>query len=97
MFLNLNKATEPVKSNYLQFAAIIAGGMLLVILIGALRSVDTGATGSDVAGFNSQIGMVENLGMVLYRDFLLPFELTSILFLTAIVGSVMLGKRQANS
>ena len=97
MFLNLNKDTEPHKSNYLKFAAVIAGGMLLVIMIGALRGTDTTPTVAQMEGFNSQIGLIENLGIVLFRDFMLPFELTSVLFLGAIVGAVMLGKRESNS
>jgi NADH-quinone oxidoreductase subunit J len=95
MFLNLNKETEPHKSNLVKFAAVVAGGMLLVIMVGALRGVDTGTYSA--TNFNSQIGLVENLGIVLFRDFLLPFELTSVLFLTSMVGAVMLGKREANS
>jgi NADH-quinone oxidoreductase subunit J len=31
---------------------------------------------------------------VLFRNYLLPFELASILFLAAMVGAVMLGKRE---
>lgn len=44
--------------------------------------------------FNSQIGMVENLGKVLFNNFLVPFELVSVLFLSAMVGAVMLGRRE---
>ncbi len=97
MFLNLNKAAEPKQSNILKFAAVISGGMLLVIMVGVLRGANVGATGGQIEGFSSQIGLIENLGMVLFTDFLLPFELVSVLFLTAIVGAVLLGKREANS
>jgi NADH-quinone oxidoreductase subunit J len=48
-----------------------------------------------IEGFNSQTGMVENLGKVLYSEYLLPFELVSILFFVAMVGAVLLGKREA--
>lgn len=44
--------------------------------------------------FNSQIGMVENLGIVLFDKFLVPFELVSVLFLSAMVGAIMLGRRE---
>jgi len=46
------------------------------------------------AQFDSQIGMVENLGKVLFNNFLVPFELVSVLFLSAMVGGVMLGRRE---
>jgi len=45
--------------------------------------------------FKSQTGMVETLGKILYTEYLLPFELISILFFVAMVGAVMLGKREA--
>lgn len=44
--------------------------------------------------FNSQIGMVENLGQTLFNRFLVPFELVSVLFLSAMVGAIMLGRRE---
>ena len=44
--------------------------------------------------FDSQIGMVEVLGMVLYNEYLLPFEVSALLFLTAMIGATMLGKKE---
>jgi len=41
----------------------------------------------------NQIGLVKNLGKVLFEEYYLPFELSSILFLAAMVGAVMLGKK----
>jgi len=41
----------------------------------------------------NQIGLVKNLGKVLFDEYYLPFELSSILFLAAMVGAVMLGKK----
>ncbi len=40
------------------------------------------------------IGNVKNLGKVLFTDFFLPFEITSMLLLAAMVGAVMLGKSE---
>ena len=92
MFLNLNKENESHKSNVAKFAAVISGGVLLLVMIAALKDVDTGTFKAE--GFNSQIGMVQNLGLVLFRNYLLPFELASVLFLVAMAGAVMLGKRE---
>jgi len=41
----------------------------------------------------NQIGLVKSLGKVLFEDYFLPFELSSVLFLAAMVGAVMLGKK----
>jgi NADH-quinone oxidoreductase subunit J len=93
MFLNLNVDTEPHKPALAKIAAAVAGGSLLLILVAALKDVTpTGVPAGAV--FNSQIGMVDQLGMKLYTDYLLPFELASVLFLVAMVGAVMLGKRE---
>jgi NADH-quinone oxidoreductase subunit J len=42
----------------------------------------------------SQIGLVKELGKILYRDYMLPFEVSSVLFLTAMIGAVLLGKKE---
>ncbi|MDQ3110708.1 MAG: NADH-quinone oxidoreductase subunit J [Bacteroidota bacterium] len=89
MMLNLNKETEPHKPAWIQIIAVIAGGIMMVTLVGALRSADVMAKKSH----DTNIGLVGNLGKVLFNDFLVPFELSSLLFLAAMVGSVMLGKK----
>jgi NADH-quinone oxidoreductase subunit J len=43
---------------------------------------------------NPDLGLVKNLGKVLFSEFLLPFEISSILLLTAMVGAVLLAKRE---
>jgi NADH-quinone oxidoreductase subunit J len=45
----------------------------------------------DAAGVSS----VRHLGQVLFSEYLLPFELTSVLILVAIIGVVVLAKRQS--
>lgn len=39
-------------------------------------------------------GSVKNIGRLLFTDYLLPFEITSVLLLVAIIGAVFLGKKQ---
>jgi len=90
MMLNLNSAVEPHKGKWLKMAATITGGSLMVVMIGALKG--TALSGSPGAG--ADIGLVKSLGITLYKDFMLPFEVSSILFLAAMVGAVMLGKRE---
>ncbi len=93
MLLNLNKETEPQKSILVKLAATIAGGLILITLIGSLKGTEF-VTPAANAIATSQIGTVQNLGLVLFKDFLLPFEISSILFLTAMIGAVMLGKKE---
>ncbi|MEO6282696.1 MAG: NADH-quinone oxidoreductase subunit J [Dyadobacter sp.] len=92
MFLNMKQDHEESKTNLTKVAATIVGGTVFVILFGAYRKSIIPSYNPDQ--FDSQIGMIENLGHLLFRDYLLPFELVSILLLVAMVGAVMLGKRE---
>jgi NADH-quinone oxidoreductase subunit J len=93
MLLNLNINGEFQKSNMVKIIAAIGGGMLFLVLIGSLKSFDVAALSNPEL---TQIGLVKNLGKTLYSEYLLPFELSSILFLSAMVGAVMLGKKEKN-
>lgn len=90
MLLNLNVAGEFPKSKMAKIASVLAGSLLMLTLIGIFRTYDLKVI-SDPA--LNQIGLVKTLGKVLFKDYLLPFELSSILFLAAMVGAVMLGKK----
>lgn len=90
MMLNLNQETEPSKPWWIQISAVVAGGTLMLVLVGSLK----GAEQVMQTGTNSQLGLVQNLGRVLFTEFLVPFELSSVLFLAAMVGAVLLGKKQ---
>jgi NADH-quinone oxidoreductase subunit J len=92
MLLNLNKESEPHKSIYAKGAAVVAACILMIILIGALKQTTLLPAPGNVS---ADLGLVENLGKVLFTQFLLPFELASILFLSAMVGAVMLGKKES--
>lgn len=91
MLLNLNKETEPMKSNLLKIAGVIAGMCLLVTIAGSVKALDIS---DPLLLKNPEIGLVKNLGKVLFSDFLLPFEISSILLLSAMVGAVLLAKRE---
>jgi NADH-quinone oxidoreductase subunit J len=90
MLLNLNLAAEHKKSFIVRLTAVLTAGLLFITLTGAIKKVDITYTAINV---DSQIGMVKELGKVLFSDFRLPFEVSGILFLSAMVGAVMLGKK----
>ena len=93
MMFDLRKNQPESKSNLTKLAGSVVAGSLLVVLIALVRQ--NNFMSPKIEGFNSQTGMVENLGKVLYSEYLLPFELVSILFFVAMVGAVLLGKREA--
>jgi NADH-quinone oxidoreductase subunit J len=43
---------------------------------------------------DADLGSVKRLGKVMFDKFLLPFEISSVLLLAAMVGAVMLGKSE---
>ncbi len=91
MMMNLNTDSEPDKPTLSKIAATVAGGVLLIVLIASVRSAEN----MQIANApNDDIGLINNLGMVLYRDYALPFEVSAILFLAGMVGAVMLGKKE---
>ncbi len=91
MLMNLNEDSEPQKTWLTKIIAAVAGGMMLFVLVGSLKGSEQ--LGLSVSG-SSQIGLVKNLGMVLFKDFLFPFEIASILLLAALVGVILLGRKE---
>ena len=90
MMLNLNLANELRKSVLARVAAATAGGLLLVSLVAVLKGLDT--AGPLMA--NTQMGMTSNIGKVLFNEYMFPFEAASVLFLAAMVGAVMMVKKE---
>lgn len=91
MLMNLNASTEPRKSKWLKMAAVVAGGCLLLVIVGALKDIDVKNKIAQTNG--GDIGLIKNLGMVLFKEYTIPFEISSILFLSAMVGAVVIGKK----
>lgn len=91
MLLNLNIKGELNKPIIARVGAVVAGGLLLVALVGLLRGIDSNQT---LMNANNQVGVMKNLSNALFNEYVLPFEIASILFLTAMVGAVMLGKAE---
>jgi NADH-quinone oxidoreductase subunit J len=92
MFLNLKEDTFVGSRRWFNMASVL----LAITLAGLLltKFALSPVTIASEAERNSQIGMVENLGQTLFTNFLVPFELVSVLFLSAMVGAVMLGRRE---
>ncbi len=93
MLMNLNKSSEPQKNRWLRMAGVLAGGCLLLIFVAALKNIDIR---KQVAETNTgDIGLIQNLGKALFNEYVVPFEISSVLFLSAMVGVVVIGKKEA--
>ena len=63
----------------------------MIVLVGSLKGSEQMLQQQTT---DPSIGAVKNLGKVMLTEFLLPFEITSVLLLAAMVGAVMLGKKE---
>ena len=76
------------------------GAMLALLLLIELgwalaRSPESGSTGAiSEPGRAELISSVASIGLVLYRDYGFAFEVTSVLIIVAMVGAVLLARRE---
>jgi NADH-quinone oxidoreductase subunit J len=92
MLMNMNAETEPQKNRWMKLAGVLSGGTMLLVLVAALR--DTELRSRALTGPEGDIGLIGELGKVLFTDYLIPFEISSVLFLSAMVGAVLIGKKE---
>ena len=93
MLMNLNASTEPQRNSLLKLAGVVAGCLLLTVMVSAVRSANE-ITNSQTIMNEGNIGLIENLGKVLFTQYVVPFEISSVLFLSAMVGAVVIGKKE---
>jgi len=82
------------KKKYLGYVAVLLGAAAIACLYPMLRSYNT-ALAPRTPIFADGFGNVRHVGETLFTEYLLPFEVTSILILVAIIGAVILAKRQS--
>ena len=90
MMLNLNKEDESKKQNLMKFAGVFSAGLLLIAILGAFRGFKIEKIAGNV---DSGVGLTKSLGRLLFNEYVLPFELASILIFAGIVGAVLIGKK----
>ena len=89
MFLNPT-TPEPRRKLWWGFASL--GALLLAGGLAALLS--NGEPPADPVAATEIFGSPEMLGKSLFTEFVLPFEIASVLLLVAIIGAVVLAKRE---
>ena len=90
MLMNLNAETEPIKNYRLQLLGILSGGSLLLVVLSALMKVDQQQLVEMKVG---DAGLINVLGKTLFTNYVLTFEISSVLFLSAMIGAVVIGKK----
>ena len=96
MLLNLEKEQKFIPRVRLQKVFGVFFGLVLLFQIGAVfhSLFLTGEKGLFPPDKVAALGNTEVVARLLFTDFLLPFEITSVLLLVAIIGAVILAKRE---
>ncbi|MBW2682373.1 MAG: NADH-quinone oxidoreductase subunit J [Deltaproteobacteria bacterium] len=93
MFLNVQ--TEDLPEEKSRFLYLLGGVVVLAPVFFFLKKVVQSLPGSEATIVGNGFGGVKEVGLVLFKDWLLPFEIVSILLLVALIGAVLLaGKRR---
>lgn len=93
MFLNIQDSDLPEEKGRHYY---LLGGLVAIIPIASfLIKLVKGIPESEATIVGNGFGGVKEVGLVLFQDWLLPFEIVSILLLVALIGAVVLaGKRR---
>lgn len=93
MFLNIQESDLPKEKGRWLYQM---GGIIVILPIAAfLIKIVKSIPGSEATIVGNGFGGVKEVGLVLFQDWLLPFEIVSILLLVALIGAVVLaGKRR---
>jgi len=92
MLLDLGtEERKSIKAFSVGAGLISAGGVLGVFWSALQRSDMTAALGQP-----SVVGSTKDLGLLLFNKYVLPFEVLSVLLLVAMVGAILLSKKNLN-
>jgi NADH-quinone oxidoreductase subunit J len=75
-----------------KLTGVVAAGSLLTLLIAVVKQT-TQIQDKQVLLKEGSIGLIHPLGQALFTDYVIPFEISSVLFLSAMVGAVIIGKK----
>jgi NADH-quinone oxidoreductase subunit J len=92
MLMNLNKEDEVHKPRVTRFAAVVLFCIMCLVLLAIFINSKPIVGEYDLSGEDYQSTKV--LGKVLLNEYMLPFEYVSILLLVAMIGVVLLSKKE---
>ncbi|HUJ39901.1 MAG TPA: NADH-quinone oxidoreductase subunit J [Candidatus Acidoferrales bacterium] len=100
MLVNLDVALHQVQFNRQTWVAGLLSMALLAELLAAVALARANPSGTGfLAAPHAQAaptvaGNTEQIGMLLFHNYVIPFEIASILLLVALVGAVVMGKKR---
>ena len=92
MLMNLNKEDEVHKPRITRLGAMVVFILMSVVLVTVFINSKTIMGEYDVTGEDFQ--SIKALGKILLNEYMVPFEFASILLLVAMMGVVLLSKKE---
>jgi NADH-quinone oxidoreductase subunit J len=99
MLVNLKRPPEAHKDPRRRSGLGFALAAIVLVLVGAFamwgaRSARPPAAAAPTVPAVPALGNTEQIGWLLYTDYLIPFEVASILLLVAMIGAIVLTKKE---
>jgi NADH-quinone oxidoreductase subunit J len=96
MLVNLKRAPEATEDprRRERLGILLAGAVLAEFVAIALYTFASPLPATAAAPAATGVGNVERVGWLLYVDYLIPFEVASVMLLVAMVGAIILAKRE---
>lgn len=95
MLMNLNKEDEVHKPRITRLGAVVVISLMCLIFIAIFINSKTIVGEYDNNGEDFQ--SIKKLGQVLLNEFMVPFEYASVLLLVAMIGAVLLSKKEKST
>lgn len=92
MLINLNKEDEVHKPRITRLGAIVVFVVMSIVLVTIFINSKTIVGEYDTSGEDFQ--SIKKLGNVLLNEYMVPFEYASVLLLVAMIGTVLLSKKE---
>ena len=97
MLLNVPKDQPQIeKQKGLRYLAIPFAGLMIAEMFYVLRPIRLTALPIQPGNAEQAVGTTWSIGTALFTDYLLPFEVTSVLILMALVGAMVLARREGD-
>ena len=94
MLLNLRQEEEARRGSRIQRALAFVGAPILVGTLWTALWRRRAPPDAYTGGFSSGFGSVEDVGRLLFTDYLFAFEAASVLLVVAMIGAVVLARRK---
>ena len=92
MLMNLNKENEVHKPRVTRLGAIVSFCLVCLILIAIF--INSKPIAGDYIATGEDYQSIKVLGKILLNEYMVPFEFASILLLVAMIGTVLLSKKE---